>query len=49
MKNKKDWFVKNSKWIIALVMLIIFIQIIIAISKETILVFDTFCYDKVIK
>lgn len=47
MKNKKDWFVKNSKWIIALVMLIIFIQIIIAISKETILVFDTFCYDKV--
>lgn len=47
MKNKKDWFVKNSKWIIALVMLVIFIQIIIAISKETILVFDTFCYDKV--
>lgn len=47
MKNKKNWFVKNSKWIIALVMLVIFIQIIIAISKETILVFDTFCYDKV--
>lgn len=47
MKNKKDWFVKNSKWIIAFVMLVIFIQIIIAISKETILVFDTFCYDKV--
>lgn len=47
MKNKKDWFGKNSKWIIALVMLVIFIQIIIAISKETILVFDTFCYDKV--
>ena len=47
MKNKKDWFVKNSKWIIALVMLVIFIQIIIAISKETILVFDTFCYNKV--
>lgn len=47
MKNKKDWFVKNSKWIIALVMLVIFIQIIIAISKETILVFDAFCYDKV--
>lgn len=46
MKFKYELVMKNLKWIIALLMLIIFIQIVIALSKDSIVVFDNFCYDK---
>lgn len=47
MENIKKFITKNIKWIVLLLMLIVFIQITISISKESIIVFDSFCYDKV--
>ena len=47
MKSKNTLIIKNLKWIILLVMIISFSQLIISIQKDTIAVFDDFCYDKV--
>jgi len=47
MKINKKVIKDNIKWIIAFVMLILFIQLIIALSKDSIVGFDNFCYDKV--
>jgi len=47
MKNVKKIVFNNFKWIMALVILILFIMIVVSLFNDTITIFDNFCYDKV--
>lgn len=46
MKEKLKFIKRNLKWFLASVMLIAFIQIVVSLSKNSIFVFDNFCYDQ---
>ena len=47
MKNKVNFLIKNLKFIVAFISLILFSLIIISIYKESIISFDNFCYNNI--